>query len=91
MPDETRHIIEHADGRSYSVTKAGFKAAGYEDEGFKIVRPEATGDFLVSVPAPKAPRSRPRSKASRQHPKPAAPVGTAQATDAEAGDGSDGG
>lgn len=84
--DETRHIIEHADGRSYSVTKAGFKAAGYEKEGFKIVRPEAAADFdIVGVPAPKAPRSRPTSKTAKKAPTKA--LATAQ----EDTDGADGG
>lgn len=62
MADEKRHIIEHKDGRSYSVTKDAFQRI-YEPEGFKITGEETPAAFVaVGVPAARKPRSRPSSK-----------------------------
>jgi len=71
MPEQ-RVIISHPDGRSYSVTQAGF-AELYEPQGFEIVGPETDESFDVTgIPAPKAERKAPRAKGtSRPKPKPA--------------------
>lgn len=62
---ENRVIIEHKDGRSYSVTREAFEAM-YQPEGFKITGEETDAAFdLVGVPAPRRPRSRPRSKGAK--------------------------
>lgn len=71
-----RHIIEHPDGRRYSVEPDAFHRY-YEDQGFVLGDPEQPADFLADVPAPKARRRAPRAKN-------AAPVAAAPAVEPEA-------
>jgi hypothetical protein len=52
-------VIEHADGRRYSVTRETH-AKLYPD--FAIVGDETPADFEVDVPAPKVKRSHARRK-----------------------------
>lgn len=59
MGDEAWVVIEHADGRRYSVTRES-QAALYPD--FRIVGDETPTDFLVDVPAPRKARSHARRK-----------------------------
>jgi hypothetical protein len=57
---EERFIITHEDGRTYSVTEAGFRDF-YEAQGFTIERPETPADSVPDVPRPaRRRRSRPR-------------------------------
>lgn len=57
----TRHIIEHPDGRRYSVEPDAFHRL-YEDQGFVLGDPEQGSDFVADVPRPKAARRAPRPK-----------------------------
>lgn len=43
-------VINHPDGRSYSVTRKVFNVI-YEPEGFSIVGPETPAAFAAQVPA----------------------------------------
>lgn len=56
-----RHIIEHPDGRRYSVEPDVFRRT-YEPAGFVMLEEEQPSDFLADVPAPKAPRRKPQAK-----------------------------
>jgi hypothetical protein len=59
MSDD-RIIIEHKDGRTYSVTPKAH-AEFYPD--FKVVGPETPEAFVVTgIPKPKRKRSRPKAK-----------------------------
>lgn len=66
-------IIEHADGRRYSVPR---EAAGRLYPDFAIVGEESAEAFeLVGVPTPRPPRRKPRTKAAKA--KAAAPLASA--------------
>ncbi|MHB8398434.1 MAG: hypothetical protein ACYDCI_05795 [Candidatus Limnocylindrales bacterium] len=59
---EHRVIIEHPDGRRYSVTPAAHRDL-YEADGFAVVGEETPADFIATgIPAPKRPRRRPTPK-----------------------------
>lgn len=59
---EQRFIVEHPDGRRYSVTQEGFDAV-YRDQGFTIAGEETAADLVPSVPRP--PRGRRSSQRRR--------------------------
>ena len=64
-------IIEHADGRRYSTTRAAHKAM-YPD--FDIVGEETDADFdVIGVPQPRRPRPPRRQKAAKPIAKPPEP------------------
>lgn len=72
-----RVIVEHADGRRFSVPADDPRATGAED-GWTVEGEETDASFVVTgVPKPKRSRTRPRAKA-------AAPVAVAESeADAE--------
>ena len=61
----TRHIIEHPDGRRYSVEPEVFERT-YKPAGFVMLEEEQDADFIADVPAPKAPRRTPKRKPVRR-------------------------
>lgn len=75
MPNK---IIEHKDGRRYSVTAEGFEKL-YKDQGFKVVGEEQPTAFeLEGIPAEKRERLAPRDKTKRRKPGPRVVGGRAQ-------------
>jgi len=68
---EHRVIVEHKDGRRYSVTRAD-AAKHYPD--FKIVGDETPEAFVATgIPKPKRRRSKPKAKAATPIAAPAEP------------------
>lgn len=62
MSDENRVIIEHTDGRRYSVLDTDPRATGEED-GWVVEGPETPEAFIATgIPQPKRDRPRPRAK-----------------------------
>ncbi len=67
MPNK---IIEHKDGRRYSVTPEGFEKL-YKEQGFKVVGEEGPRAFeLEGIPAEKRERLAPRDKTKRTKARP---------------------
>jgi hypothetical protein len=57
----THHIIEHPDGRRFSVEPEVFRRV-YEPAGFVMLDEEQDVDFLADVPPPKVVRRKPARK-----------------------------
>jgi hypothetical protein len=73
MP-EKRVIVEHKDGRTYSVPEAKAERLYPSDQGWKVTGEETPAAFQITgVPAPKAPRRSVRAKGKKRA-APARPV-----------------